>query len=375
MSELSDKLFAAATKLDGLVTRAESAAISKPIQKVRDAANEVGRAWCGGWLGYHSRVYYSGFQPVPAGAVFSTEWGFGGDFASHPTIGDWAEFTFDEVRKHIFARAGLEAMEDAEAFAKQTSEVFRDVREEVLTVLAIALKKSADSFLNRLMEQADKLNLTSKFDYARAIQPKGQFFTRDMHAVQHGAQTPPHLAVIAEVCAFQNVGESCCELAKLARRAASYLDSLERNAQEKRRIGTKVFIGHGRASAWRDLKDFVHDRLGLPWDEFNRVPVAGLTNITRLSQMMDEAAIAFLILTGEDEQADATIHPRMNVVHEAGLFQGRLGFTRAIILLEDGCEAFSNIEGLGQIRFPKGNIKAAFEEIRRVLEREALIDP
>jgi predicted nucleotide-binding protein len=44
----------------------------------------------------------------------------------------------------------------------------------------------------------------------------------------------------------------------------------------------------------------------------------------------------------------------MNVVHEAGLFQGRLGFERAIILLEEGCKSFSNIEGLGQIRFPKG---------------------
>jgi predicted nucleotide-binding protein len=91
--------------------------------------------------------------------------------------------------------------------------------------------------------------------------------------------------------------------------------------------------------------------------------------------MLDDAAIGFLVLTGEDEQAEAKLHPRMNVVHEAGLFQGRLGFTKAIILLEDGCEGFSNIEGLGQIRFPKGNIQSAFEEIRRVLEREGLIEP
>jgi predicted nucleotide-binding protein len=63
----------------------------------------------------------------------------------------------------------------------------------------------------------------------------------------------------------------------------------------------------------------------------------------------------------------------MNVVQEAGMFQGRLGFTRAIILLEDGCQEFSNIQGLGQIRFPRGNIRAAFEEIRQVLEREGLI--
>jgi len=112
----------------------------------------------------------------------------------------------------------------------------------------------------------------------------------------------------------------------------------------------------------------------LPWDEFNRVPVAGLTNTVRLSQMLDDAAIAFLILMGEDEKTDGKIQARMNVVHEVGLFQGRLGLEKAIVLLEDGCEEFSNINGLGQIRFPKGDISAKFEEIRRVLEREDLIE-
>ena len=40
--------------------------------------------------------------------------------------------------------------------------------------------------------------------------------------------------------------------------------------------------------------------------------------------MLDDAAFAFLILTAEDEKADGKMHARMNVVHEAGLFQGRL---------------------------------------------------
>lgn len=125
---------------------------------------------------------------------------------------------------------------------------------------------------------------------------------------------------------------------------------------------------------WKDLKDFIQDRLQLPYDEFNRVPVAGVTNIARLSQMIDSAAIAFLVMTGEDEQACGKMHARLNVVHEAGLFQGRLGFTRAIVLLEEGCEEFSNIQGLGQIHFPKNNIKACFEDIRQVLEREELLE-
>ena len=60
-------------------------------------------------------------------------------------------------------------------------------------------------------------------------------------------------------------------------------------------------------------------------------------------------------------------------IHEAGLFQGRYGFERSIILLEDGCEEFSNIFGIGQIRFKSGHLTAVSEELRRVLEREGVL--
>ena len=50
--------------------------------------------------------------------------------------------------------------------------------------------------------------------------------------------------------------------------------------------------------------------------------------------------MAFLVMTAEDEQPDGTLRARDNVIHEAGLFQDRLGFKRAIILLEEGCEEF-----------------------------------
>lgn len=155
--------------------------------------------------------------------------------------------------------------------------------------------------------------------------------------------------------------------------AAAHVRRLGKPKQRTHGIGANIVIGHGRSPLWRELKDFVKDRLGLPYDEFNRVPVPGITSVARLSEMLDASAVAFLVLTAEDEQADGRFHPRMNVVHEVGLFQGRLGFPKAIVLLEEGCEEFSNIAGLGQIRFAKGNIGSAFEEVRRVLEREGLL--
>lgn len=134
-----------------------------------------------------------------------------------------------------------------------------------------------------------------------------------------------------------------------------------------------VFIGHGNSRLWKDLRDLLKDRLDLQWEEFNRESTAGLSNKERLEVMLSKAGFAFLVLTAEDEHVDKTFHARESVIHELGLFQGKLGFKKAIVLMEEGCEEFGNIHGLVQIRFPKGDITAKSEEIRRVLEREGLI--
>lgn len=138
-------------------------------------------------------------------------------------------------------------------------------------------------------------------------------------------------------------------------------------------VGKRIFIGHGRSLLWCLVKDFISERLGLPCEEFNRTSVAGLTTVDRLSQMLNNACFAFMIMTAEDEHADATLHARENVIHEVGLFQGRLGPKRAIVLLESGCQEFSNIKGLSHIPFPSGQVSAAFEKMRQVLERERIL--
>jgi predicted nucleotide-binding protein len=137
----------------------------------------------------------------------------------------------------------------------------------------------------------------------------------------------------------------------------------------------KIFIGHGHSSEWLKLKEFLKDELKLEVVEFNTVSAAGISTPARLRDMLDKSVFAFLIMTAEDEQADGSFNPRMNVVHEAGLFQGKLGFEKAIILLEEGCAEFSNAYGLNHIPFQKRNIKAAFEDVRGVLKRENLLIP
>lgn len=136
----------------------------------------------------------------------------------------------------------------------------------------------------------------------------------------------------------------------------------------------KIFIGHGRSPVWKDLREFLEKRLNLSCEEFNSESSAGLSTKERLEEMLEQSYFAFIVMTAEDEYNDGKLHARNNVIHEAGLFQGKLGFRRAIILLEETCEEFSNIIGLVQIRFSKDNIMSSSEEIRRVLEREGLIN-
>jgi len=117
----------------------------------------------------------------------------------------------------------------------------------------------------------------------------------------------------------------------------------------------------------------ITDKLKLEYEEFNRVSAAGVPTQQRLGQMMENCGFAFLVFTGEDSHTDKTKHARENVIDEAGLFQSRLGWQKAIILREKKCREFSNIVGLTQITFPKGKIEDSFEKVRGVLVREGLI--
>jgi hypothetical protein len=359
--QLADDLDKIATKLN-----------RKAIDRLEHAVEQAAKSFCGSWIGYHSRVYYKGLQPVPPGARFSAEWGFG-DRMSNETRGEWCEFDFDSVVAQIQTSAGSPDTKKLEADARLADEKFEDSQAQLLSMLSrYQTAYPDDKFLAELVTKIEAEKQLGYAEMLEAFRPK-QAITRDAVAGHAGMQAPPHFHVLAQIGTWRNPFTLCTSLSKHARRAGSHIASLEKKAKHASRVGTHVFIGHGRSPVWKDFRDFIRDRVKLPWDEFNRVPVAGVPTTTRLLQMLDEAAIAFLILTAEDEPVAGKFHPRMNVVHEAGLFQGRLGLERAIILLEEGCEEFSNVHGLGQIRFPRGNISQAFEEIRRVLEREELI--
>jgi predicted nucleotide-binding protein len=244
------------------------------------------------------------------------------------------------------------------------------LKDNGISILSAVLGVNTDTFLQDKLEEMGNLKAPDPFTIAYGFLPKGQIFTRDTLALTQKLRVAPHQSVAALPRSAAVTASAIEGLERAARLSASHIQRLEQAKQNASVTGMTIFIGHGKSLVWRELRDFLEKRHHLSVDEFSSVPVAGVPTAIRLEEMLNAAAFAFLVMTAEDELSDGKLHARLNVVHEAGLFHGRLGFKKAIILLEEGCEEFSNIHGLGQIRFPKMNISAKFEDIRAVLERE-----
>jgi len=343
------------------------------IDNIRQIAEKVGRSWSNSWLGYHSTVYYAGLKPPPAGAHFSIEWGLKDNFGLVGSQGNWRIYKTEDVIDHIYNEAGNPDISEDINKSNNSRSLFEKSKTETISLLTASNFTASDPFAENIYEELSKLKLMDEHDYIKYLRPSSQIATRDMAAIEGGLVPPAHIQVEARLFSISSPFIVCGTLADLIDKCTTHLINKISFKQKSRSSGDKIFIGHGNSLLWRELKDFLHDRLNLSCEEFNRIPVAGYTNIARLSQMLDNANFAFLVMTAEDEKKDGTVQARMNVIHEAGLFQGRLGFEKAIILLEEGCEEFSNIHGLGQIRFPLGKISSTFENVREVLERENIV--
>ena len=366
MTDAVQELLLIADELGELAERGQQDEIQQPLLRLKRAADEVGMAWSGSWLGYQAYVYYRDYRSPPQETYFSKTGGLA------RSRGDWVEQSYDKTIEIILTRAENPPTKLANTFREEASSTFEKHKMTLLSIVDLELNSSESSFLSDVREKVVGLSLVTESGLYGDWGPR-KTVSRDQRALSRGFQVPPHFSILAKFFVVQHTLATAKNLSELTRYTAGHL--LRRKSWDMRATsaGTRVFIGHGRSPVWRELKNFIEDRLALQVDEFSRVSAAGIPNTERLKELMNSAAMAFLILTGEDEQSDGKIRARENVVHEVGLFQGRLGFERAIVLLEEGCEEFSNIEGLGQIRFPKDTVKSAFEDIREVLEREGVL--
>ena len=153
-------------------------------------------------------------------------------------------------------------------------------------------------------------------------------------------------------------------------------DVFERRVEESKlpndpdEVSGKIFLGHGRSPLWRELHNHLRDQHYLDVEAYEIGARAGHHIRDILETMMLSSSMAFIVMTAEDETADEEFQARQNVVHELGLFQGRLGFRRAIAVVEEGTKLFTNMDGIQQIRFSEGNIQETFGHVLATIKRE-----
>lgn len=131
-----------------------------------------------------------------------------------------------------------------------------------------------------------------------------------------------------------------------------------------------IVIGHGGNSVWKELQDHLRDQQGFEVEAFETAPRAAQTIPDVIAGLGSQANMAILVMTGEDEMADGSRHPRLNVVQELGKFQEKFGNNKTIILSEKGVTLPSNNSGILYISFETGNIQACFGDIVAVIRRE-----
>ena len=401
---LSKELFQIARQLDKYAEY-ETA----ELDRLMEAVESVEKSWSGSWRSSESNYYNKNFEPTSEVYGGKTEGknqqGPYGLYYGLPSA-EWRKYTPSEVERHINEKTGNPSTDRFSEEGSAATIAFKKARSSVLSFLYENFDTDNDRVLQDWIATVEALDSFSVIDYVESQKPRMEkaaekpaasknslniFKSKKKHlgvfaalsgggrmsrpsTVKDDLETPPHITILANVLVLKHPFESCKALYTKLLELGIHLQNIERTLFNEGEFGTRVFIGHGRSQCWRDLKEFLSVRLRLACDDFNRVPTAGLTIPERLKEMLDQASIAFLVMTAEDEQVDGTLHPRMNVIHEVGLFQGKLGLKKAIVLLEDGCEKFSNIHGLVEIRFPKGDIRATFEEIREVMEREGVLD-
>jgi predicted nucleotide-binding protein len=118
------------------------------------------------------------------------------------------------------------------------------------------------------------------------------------------------------------------------------------------------------------LKDHLHEQHGYQVEAYEIGARAGHTIRDILEDMLNNSSFAILVLTGEDKDDTGELRARQNVIHELGLFQGHLGFSKAIVLLEENTQEFSNIHGIQQIRYSRNAIRETFGDVLATLRRE-----
>lgn len=134
--------------------------------------------------------------------------------------------------------------------------------------------------------------------------------------------------------------------------------------------GTGVFIAHGVDPQWEAVRRFLEQECRVPvYALAGDVSGANLDDAMR--QHLFRCTFGVCVLATADTLPGEG-RAEQSLVHQAGVLQGRYGFRRVAMLVEQGCATFSNVAGLIRLDFEAGHVESTFWQLERMLRREGV---
>ena len=156
--------------------------------------------------------------------------------------------------------------------------------------------------------------------------------------------------------------------ARLKARGRSALREISTLIPEEPVRPRRIFISHGRSADWHNVQKYIEKTIQIETLELAEQPFQGRSILQKLDEESRKCGYAVIVMTGDDRVGEDEVRARENVIHEIGFFQGRYGLDRVCLVYEQGVSIPSNISGLGYVPFPKGEVRAAFADIRKEIE-------
>ena len=116
--------------------------------------------------------------------------------------------------------------------------------------------------------------------------------------------------------------------------------------QPKLNLGDTVFIIHGHDELLKTQLQLLLTRAGVNSVVLHEKPDLGRTIIDKLIQEGSKAGYAIALLTGDDVVEGGIARARQNVILEVGYFMGVLGKDRVRLLVSEGVEKPSDLQGI-----------------------------
>ena len=253
--------------------------------------------------------------------------------------------------------------------------------EEIAIVLKNSFSLDEIDRLFRLADANPTWKIEADTEYSQERIPRALSWFQGIAVYAPAKLTHIAESVIEQVLAIDNVSaKDRLALQTVAKKLKHISNSgkIETPAKGEGRGVTanrgRVFVAHSSDDSWYKLVEMLRSGwdLELEYFEYQNRTAEEITKV--VDKMTSSVSCAIVLMTADDSMQNGAVRSRQNVIHEAGMCHGKLGFGKVAILLEDGVEEFSNVDGIQYIPFERSNVKSCLHELGQFLSKHGIYE-